>query len=182
MQSEGKENETIQFLKSENQQPDFNKELKNEDALFKFLAFSGMLEQSRREDINKTRKNNELIYGVENFTEFYKQELQKDSKKEPRPIDPELYQQRRGTETDAAKIGEGFKTHADKEADYFREYELFKENKKEQLERNQLFFVFEQFFSHAKSNPDPLNKAQEAIVDYFKDTENTFFFDKNKIQ
>ena len=51
----------------------------------------------------------------------------------------------------------------------------------EQQERNQLFFVLEQFFSHAKQNPDPLNKAQEAIVDYFKDTENTFFFDKNKI-
>ena len=52
----------------------------------------------------------------------------------------------------------------------------------DQLERNQLFYVFEQFFAHAKENPEPLNKAQEAIVDYFKDTENTFFFDKNKIQ
>ncbi len=44
-----------------------------------------------------------------------------------------------------------------------------------------MFFVLEQFFSHAKQNPEPLDKAQEAIVDYFKDTENTFFFDKNKI-
>jgi hypothetical protein len=55
-------------------------------------------------------------------------------------------------------------------------------NVEEQLERNQLFFILEQFFAQAKANPDPMNKAQEAIVDYFKDTDNTFFFDKNKIQ
>jgi len=52
----------------------------------------------------------------------------------------------------------------------------------EQLERNQLFYILEQFFAEAKQHPQPENKAQEAIVDYFKDTENTFFFDKNKIQ
>ncbi len=44
-----------------------------------------------------------------------------------------------------------------------------------------MFFVLEQFFAKAKEQPDPMNKAQEAIVEYFKDTENTFFFDKNKI-
>lgn len=55
-------------------------------------------------------------------------------------------------------------------------------NIEEQLDRNQLFFVFEQFFAHSQANADPLNKAQVAINDYFKDTENTFFFDKNKIQ
>jgi hypothetical protein len=70
-----KENEQIQFLKTNNEQGEFNKSLKNEDALYKFLAYSGMLEKTRREDINKTRKNNEIIFGVENFTEFYKGEL-----------------------------------------------------------------------------------------------------------
>ena len=52
----------------------------------------------------------------------------------------------------------------------------------EQIERNQVFFILEQFFAHAKTSQDPMNKAQEAIEEYFKDTENTFFFDKNKIQ
>jgi hypothetical protein len=52
----------------------------------------------------------------------------------------------------------------------------------EQIERNQLFFVLEQFFAVTKANEDPLNKAQGAITEYFKDTENTYFFDKNKIQ
>lgn len=142
------------------------------------MAYSGMLEKKRREDIDKTRKNNEMIYGMENFEEFYKGELKKDSKLPPRPINPADYQQKR---VDNSKAAEGFKDSAQREADYFSEFELFKENKREQQERNQLFFVLEQFFSHAKQNPEPLNKAQEAIVDYFKDTENTFFFDKNKI-
>lgn len=55
--------------------------------MYKFLAYSGMLEKERREDINKTRKNNELIFGIDNFTEFYKKELQIDAKRDPRPID-----------------------------------------------------------------------------------------------
>ena len=72
MKREGTENEEMQFLKSNNDQADFNKSVKNEDALYKFLAYSGMLEKKRREDINKTRKNNEIIFGIENFEEFYK--------------------------------------------------------------------------------------------------------------
>ena len=88
-----------------------------------------MLEKTRREDINKTRKNNEMIFGIENFEEFYKGELQRDAKKEPRVIQPEDYTPKRGASTDPVKVAAGFKTQADKEADYFREYDLYKENK-----------------------------------------------------
>lgn len=49
------------------------------------------------------------------------------------------------------------------------------------MERNQTFFILEQFFAKTKKDPNPMDKAQEAIEDYFRDTENTFFFDKNKI-
>jgi hypothetical protein len=72
MKREGTENEAMQFLKSNNDQADFNKSVKNEDALYKFLAYSGILEKKRREDINKTRKKNEIRYGMENIEEFYK--------------------------------------------------------------------------------------------------------------
>ncbi|TNV72079.1 hypothetical protein FGO68_gene11801 [Halteria grandinella] len=140
-----------------------------------------MLEKKRREDLNKTRKDDLISMGVSDFSEFYKQELQKDAKKAPRPVNPADYVPKRG-KVDAAKADEGFKTTAEREQEYFKDYELYKENKKEQLDRNQLFFVLEQFFAHSKASADPLNKAQEAINDYFKDTENTFFFDKNKIQ
>jgi len=90
-----------------------------------------MLEKKRREDINKTRKNNELIFGVENFEEFYKGELQRDSKKEARTIDPNDYVAKRNSQVVPA-----FKDKAEKEADYFREFELFKENKSNALPYN----------------------------------------------
>lgn len=126
MVEENAKNEELQGLKHNNTQPEFNQELKNEDALYKFMAYSGMLEKKRREDIDKTRKNNEMIYGTENFEEFYKGELKKDSKLAPRPINPADYQQKR---VDNSKAAEGFKDSAQREADYFSEFDLFKENK-----------------------------------------------------
>lgn len=126
MLEEGKKNADTQIMKTYNQQPEFNASIKNEDALYKFLAYSGTLEKKRRENLDKTRKNNELVYGVENFEEFYKQELQKDAKREPRSVNPADYQPKR---VDNAKAGEGFLTTAEREAEYFREFEVFKENK-----------------------------------------------------
>lgn len=126
MLEENSKNEELQGLKHNNTQPEFNQELKNEDALYKFMAFSGMLEKKRREDIDKTRKNNEMIYGLENFEEFYKGELKKDSKTAPRPINPADYIPKR---VDNSKAAEGFKDAAQREADYFNEFELYKENK-----------------------------------------------------
>ena len=90
------------------------------------MAYSGMLEKKRREDIDKTRKNNEMIYGLENFEEFYKGELKKDSKTAPRPVNPADFQAKR---VDNSKAAEGFKDAAQREADYFNEFELYKENK-----------------------------------------------------
>lgn len=87
-----------------------------------------MLEKKRREDIDKTRKNHEIVYGVDSFEEYYKKQLQYDSKREAREITPEDYQYKRG-QVEASKAGEGFKTHSEKESDYFREFDLFKENK-----------------------------------------------------
>lgn len=45
MLQEGKENDLRQGLKKTNEQGDFNKKIKNEDAYFKFYAYSGMLEK-----------------------------------------------------------------------------------------------------------------------------------------
>lgn len=85
-----------------------------------------MLEKKRREDIDKTRKNNDLIYGIENFEEFYKGELQRDSKREPRTINPTDFTPRR---VDNSKAAEGFLKTSDREEEYFREFEIYKENK-----------------------------------------------------
>ena len=140
MLEEGKANDEMQIMKRYNEQPDFNSQLKNEDALYKFLAYSGMLEKKRRADIDKTRKNNELVYGIENFEEFYKQELQRDAKREPRQINPAEYAPKR---VDNSKAHEGFRTTAERKDDYFREYEIFKENK------SKYFAIFKPFYRGA---------------------------------
>jgi len=37
-----------QYMKTKNQQPAFNKDIVNEDAFYKFLAYTGNLEKKRR--------------------------------------------------------------------------------------------------------------------------------------
>jgi hypothetical protein len=91
MNEEGQLNTETQFKKTPNRQAEHNRDVKNEDALYKFLAYSGMLEKSRREDLKKTRKDIMISTGVMTFPEFYKKELQKDAKREPRTINPADY-------------------------------------------------------------------------------------------
>jgi hypothetical protein len=66
------------------------------------------------------------------------------------------------------------------------EHELYRENKLEQQERIELFYVLEQFFEDSRQHPanddnKSLKAAQQHMQDYFSQPENTFFFDKNKI-
>lgn len=71
-------NEWKNSLKTINDQAEENKKIKNEDALYKFMAFSGMLEKERRQDLNKLRKDDMIAFGVHTFEEFYKNQLKKD--------------------------------------------------------------------------------------------------------
>jgi hypothetical protein len=68
-----------------------------------------------------------------------------------------------------------------RENQMFDDSRIYQENRKEQQERIQLFYILEQFFENARSKPDPNSEAQKAVKDYFSKPENTFFFDKNKI-
>ena len=72
MSNENSMNEFKKVLKSTNEQAEKNRKVKNEDSLYKFMAFSGMLEKNRRMDLNKLRKDNEIPFGVHTFEEFYK--------------------------------------------------------------------------------------------------------------
>lgn len=49
-----------------------DKEVKNEDALFKFLTYSGMIEKKRRENLQKIRKDPVVGFSIHNFDEYYK--------------------------------------------------------------------------------------------------------------
>lgn len=128
MGKEGQINEELHYKKSVNNQSAFNRDVKNEDALYKFLAYTGMIEKRRREDLNKTRKDENIAFNLAAFSEYYKAELIKDAKREPRPVNPADYQPSRG-KVDADQAAEGFMTTAQREQNFKDEYELYKENK-----------------------------------------------------
>jgi len=101
------ENQNKQAMKQTNKQAESNRETKNEDALFKFITYSGMLEKKRREDINVTRKNDMIAFTTDSFEQYYKGELLTDSKREPRPINEEDFKGGKRV-VDQASVGEGF--------------------------------------------------------------------------
>lgn len=45
-----------------------------------------MMEKQRRENYKQTLKNHAMAFDYEGFDSFYKSELIKDSKRDPRPI------------------------------------------------------------------------------------------------
>jgi hypothetical protein len=65
----------MQFRKTENKQNEELKDMKNEDAMYKFLAFSGMLEQNRRKDLAKTKISDKIAFDLHSFEEYYKETL-----------------------------------------------------------------------------------------------------------
>jgi len=107
---------------------EFNKDVKDKDALYKFLTYSGMLEKKRREDINKTRKDNVVAFGIHNFEEFYKEQLLLDAKKPAREIKPEEYKPVRGMDATLMEA-DVFRNNKEREQDYFKDFEIYKENK-----------------------------------------------------
>ena len=96
--------------------------------MFKFLTYSGMLEKKRRENLQQTKKDDVIALGVHNFDVFYREQLMKDAKKPPREVKPEEYKPKRGLELLESQRAV-FKSTPEREADYFREFEIYKENK-----------------------------------------------------
>ena len=83
-----------------------------------------MLEKKRREDLIKTMKDIEISYGIHNFEEYYKDQLLRDSKKPARKINEEEY-------LIPKKINQNdvFMNVEQREEQYFKDYDLYKENK-----------------------------------------------------
>jgi len=63
-EEEHEEDNFRQNLKTANEQVEFNKSLKDEDALYKVLAYKATLERKRMENPDATRKNPEVLYGM----------------------------------------------------------------------------------------------------------------------
>ena len=95
IQNEGAdENIEIQGRKHVNDQAEQNRDIKDEDSFYKYMAFAGTIEKKRRDNIEKTRKDYEHIYGQDTFEEVYLDELHKGIKKEPRPVNLEDLKQK----------------------------------------------------------------------------------------
>ena len=136
-------------MKTENRQRHFNKQIKNEDAQFKLLAFNGMLDK-KNQALHEQNDDNEAAFSFDSFTEFYKQELRNDQFKPAREMDPSHYTRKKPWELST----EGFKNKRVREEDYFKEHAIYLENKKENQERIQMFYILEQFLEAARTKPD----------------------------
>jgi len=130
---------------------------------------------------NKTFKDKEYLTSPYTFERYYLSQLELDAKKEARPINKADYKPktfRRAVGTEAPE----YLDERGREDEFMEDHSLFLENKKEQQDRIQLFYILEQFYEQTREKPSEMSEAQDHMRDYFSNPENTFFFDKNKIQ
>lgn len=121
----------------------------------------------------------ELQYIESTFPRWYLRELEKDVHRAPRDVNPSDFRPKKPFEMPPSDAT--FTNKKAREAALFEDQRVYLENKKEQQQRMQTFYILEQFFESARTKPDPASEAQKAIKEYFSKPENTFFFDKNKI-
>jgi hypothetical protein len=50
-----------------------NESITDQDSIYKFMAYSGMLEKKRKEEFPKDKEKVDVVaYGLQSFEEFYK--------------------------------------------------------------------------------------------------------------
>ena len=122
MNKEGKEvNDMMQKVKCPNNQADINNMIKDEDALYKFLAFSAMIEKERYEHWDKADEI-KAAYDIHTFDKYYLKTLYNDSFREPRQINPDDFKPKNIHQIQGTK---GFRTNKEREQDYWKEFEIF---------------------------------------------------------
>ena len=85
--------------KTRNIQQAYNKEIVNEDAYYKLMAYTGALEKTRRENIKETTSDPETLAGFECFHQEYLKTLEADVKRPARAVNPEEFVARRQSTT-----------------------------------------------------------------------------------
>jgi hypothetical protein len=175
-------------MKSRNKQQEYNKGIINEDAFYKFFAFTGQLEKKRRDNHKETMADPVLTAGFHSFENYYQDELIKDAKRPARNIDYDALKPKniKSSGGGSDRKEHGFLDERGRREVWYDEHKAYKENKLEQQDRTETFYVLEQFFESQKQNPvtqenKELYEAQEHIREYFKKPENTYFFDQNKL-
>lgn len=65
-------------MKVHHNQRDYNKKIKNEDAEFKLLSYSAILDRKNQKDM-LAKEDGLAMYNTQSFEEYYKDELVKDA-------------------------------------------------------------------------------------------------------
>lgn len=177
-----RQNTSDQLKKQPDMQREFNKSIKNEDALFKSMAFGAVTEMKYKHQVENPDHENYMDkkyqFSPYTFERFYMDQLEKDAKVAPREVNAADYEPKYDIQSEPTP----YMNQQAREEQFFDDHTLFMENKKDQQDRIKLFYILEQFYEHTRENPDKLSSAQDHMREYFADPENTFFFDKNKIQ
>jgi len=91
-----KTTEAEALKKEPNNQRNYNKEIKDEEALYKQMAYGAMVETKYKNQIadrdNDTFKDKEYILSPYTFERWYMGQLELDAKSDPRPIIENDYQ------------------------------------------------------------------------------------------
>jgi len=138
-------NQQKQLLKTRNKQPEYNKDVINEDSFYKLLAYNGMLQKKRTENKEATMDDPTMAAGFESFDSMYQQTLLEDAKKPQREIDPEVFRPKMQMISDQSmdKKEITYMNQAARREEYLEEHTRYKENKLEQQERIELFYLLE---------------------------------------
>lgn len=127
--ADGKRDVETQLMKAENEQREHNKNVLNEDALFKKMAYNMVRERQIAEIAHDPRNVIENKYDYNNFDQFYKKTLEADARKPPRLVDPAEFEPKKPWEI--RDPAEKFKNRDQRELEYFDELAAYHENKKE---------------------------------------------------
>jgi len=95
---ESEEDFEQQILKFTNKQRHYNKSIKNDNAQYKWLSYSAMLDRKNRETMY-TAEGMEAKWNDNNFEQFYRKELRADIKRPARSINPDEYSSKKYWET-----------------------------------------------------------------------------------
>ena len=121
-----------QLKKATNEQREWNKQVKNEDAQYKLLAFNAMIDREKKAAFEKagSKESAQLMFENANFADFYRDELKQDIKRDPRPINEEDYTTRKKSwEKIPAHLE--YLNEKEREEAYRRDHGIYLENKKE---------------------------------------------------
>ena len=180
------ENIKIKEQRIFNKSKEFWGRVQDEDALIKSLAFGTIIDQEKKKLYEKKdatyHEKIRLHEFTKDFETFYMKVLFNDSQRPARhvPMDKSHYaykEELRPKDTPPPQ----WKNDDEKMLDFEQDFKLYQENKKEQIQRTELFYILEQFYETARDNPDMESEAQNHMRDYFSNPENTYFYDKNKI-